>query len=142
MHPNHRLPPMNVLGHNVNAIRDRHLRILVIDDEYGFREALSSNLTEKYEAVVTDVDSGCDAVERLKSGEAFDLIFLDLIMPDMSGTETYVELKKIDTKCPIVMMSSRSDSEEWVKAERLAGQLLSKPGMVQMLAKILASCVT
>lgn len=137
MHNNDALPTNEVAASSVHAIRDRHLRILIVDDEYGFREALSSNLSEKYEAVVTDVGSGCDAVQRLKAGEAFDVIFLDLIMPDMSGTETYAELKKIDANCSIVMMSSRSDSPEWMKAETLAGQLCPKPGMVRMLGEIL-----
>lgn len=126
---------------SVEAIRDRHLRILVVDDEYGFRQALSSNLSEKYEALVTDVDSGCDAVKRLRSGEAFDLIFLDLMMPDMTGTETYMELKRIDAGCSIVMMSSRSDSDEWRKAKKLEAELLSKPFMVEALAEVLSHVI-
>ena len=127
---------------NVAAIKDRHLKILVIDDELRFRKALSSNLSEVYEAVVTDVDSGFDAIQRLKAGEAFDLIFLDLKMPDMNGTETYGELKKIDAQCSIVMMSSTSDSDEWVTASRLDGELLSKPSIVQKLPRLLYRAVT
>lgn len=138
MYRNHIIRQQDALTLSVDAIRNRHLKILIVDDEYRFREALSSNLSEKYEAVVTDVDSGGDAVERLKRGEAFDLIFLDLRMANMSGTDTYVELKKIDANCSIVMMSSWSESDAWVNAEKLAGQLLSKAVMVQVLTKILS----
>jgi len=123
---------------NVSAIKDRHLRILVVDDEPRFRTALSSNLSEVYEAVVTDVDSGFDAIQRLKAGEAFDVIFLDLKMPEMSGTETYQELKKIDSHCSIVLMSSSQDSDEWLAASKLDGELLSKPSMEQKLSRVLS----
>jgi CheY-like chemotaxis protein len=123
---------------NVSAIKDRHLRILVVDDEPRFRTALSSNLSEVYEAVVTDVDSGFDAIQRLKAGEVFDVIFLDLKMPEISGPETYRELKKIDSHCSIVLMSSSQDSDEWLAASKLDGELLSKPSMEQKLSRVLS----
>ena len=123
---------------NVSAIKDRHLRILVVDDEPRFRTALSSNLSEVYEAVVTDVDSGFDAIRRLKAGESFDVIFLDLMMPELSGTQTYQELKKIDSHCSIVLMSSSQDSDEWLAASKLDGELLSKPSMERKLSRVLS----
>ncbi len=138
MHLNNSLPAEDARVNNLDVIRNRHLKILIVDDEVDFRVALSCNLSEKYDAVVTDVESGNDAVEMLTSGKAFDLIFLDLLMPDMSGTETYTKLKKIDANCSIVMMSSRSDSDEWRKAEKLSGELLSKNSLVEMLAKVLS----
>ncbi len=138
MHPNNSLPTEDARVNNVEVIRHRHLKILIVDDEVKFRKALSFNLSEKYDAVVTDVESGSDAVEMLTSGKAFDLIFLDLLMPDMSGTETYAELKKIDANCSIVMMSSRSDSDDWHRAEKLDTELLSKTSLVEMLPQILS----
>lgn len=141
MHPNDSARPQEIGVSSIDAIKDKHLRILVVDDEDRFREALSVNLSEKYDAVVIDVDSGGDAVRLLESGGAFDLIFLDLVMPGMSGTETYERLKNIDANCSIVMMSSHSDSPECVKAEKLAGGLMSKPDLVRTLAKVLSRAV-
>jgi DNA-binding NarL/FixJ family response regulator len=59
------------------------------------------------------------------------------MMPGMSGIETYIELKKIDAHCLIVMMSSHSDSGEWMKAEDLSVELLSKPLLGPALTRVL-----
>lgn len=123
---------------NNAATKDRRLRILIVDDEPRFRKTLSSNLVEEFEAIVTDVGSGRDAIHYLKAGEAFDLIFLDLRMPDLSGTETYRELKKIDAHCSIIMMSSLANSHERLKASQLNAELVSKSSMLQSLSELLS----
>lgn len=121
----------------VGAIRDRHLRILIVDDEHRFRRSMGFNLRRKYDAEVKDVGSGREAVDTLNAGERFDLIFLDLMMPDMSGTQTYTELKQIDPRCSIVLMSAHSDHKEWAKAEAIGVELLSKPIPEHVLNQIL-----
>lgn len=139
MPTNNSLPAQGSTASSIDIIRGRHLKILIVDDEDRFREALSFNLGEKYDAVVTDVGSGSDAIELLEAGQAFDIVFLDLMMPVMNGIETYQRLKNIDSHCAIIMMSSHSDSAECLQAEKLAGELLSKPDLAQMLSKILFS---
>jgi len=119
------------------AIRKRHLRILIIDNENRFRKAMSFNLSQKYDAKVMDVDSGQDAIGLLKSGSQFDLIFIDLTMPGMNGAETYAELRKIDSGCPVVLMSSYPDSEEWMAAKELPVRVVQKPFFGQMLTEML-----
>jgi DNA-binding NarL/FixJ family response regulator len=59
-------------------------------------------------------------------------------MPEISGPETYRELKKIDSHCSIVLMSSSQDSDEWLAASKLDGELLSKPSMEQKLSRVLS----
>jgi CheY-like chemotaxis protein len=137
MYPNNHSQTQNANVNNVGAIRNRHLRILIVDDEPRFRQSMSFNLRRKYDAEVTDVGSGEEAVKTLRDGEEFDIIFLDLMMPGMNGTQTYLELKNIDANCSIVMMSAHSDSKEWAKAEQLDVELLSKPIAENVLNQIL-----
>jgi CheY-like chemotaxis protein len=136
MHLTKHLEPNNVAV-KLGAIRRKHLKILIVDDEERFRRSMCFYLRRKYEAQVKDVASGQEAVEALKSGETFDVIFLDLMMPEMSGTQTYAMLKRIDEHCAIVLMSAHSDKIETTKADLLDVELLSKPIPADVMNQIL-----
>jgi CheY-like chemotaxis protein len=138
MHMSNTVQSQGAGGYNLDAIRSRHLKILLVDDEERFRKAMRFNLSVKYGAEVTDVGGGKDAIGLLKAGAHFDLIFIDLIMPGMSGTETYAELRKVDSTCAVVLMSSYSNSEEWTAAKELSVRLVSKPILGKMLTEVLA----
>lgn len=69
------------------------LSILVIDDEQIVRETLSDMLAAM-EHRVTSVGSGQQAIELLRDGEHFDLIFTDLSMPEMDGWEVAREIRR------------------------------------------------
>lgn len=111
----------------ITAIRDKHLRVLLIDDDALLRVAMSFMLTAKYGAEVKDVGSGMEAIETLQAGDLFDIIFLDIMMPQMNGIETYQQLRKIDDECKVVMMSAHSESDEWKEGEALNVEMLPKP---------------
>jgi two-component system, chemotaxis family, chemotaxis protein CheY len=112
---------------NLSAIKAKHLRVLIIDDEPLWRRSMSFRLSRLYDAQVKAVASGEEAIRAIERGESFDVIFLDLYMPDMSGTETYDKLRSIDAKCSVIMMSAYLDGEEWARAKDLNVELLSKP---------------
>jgi DNA-binding NtrC family response regulator len=122
----------------ITSIRNRHLKILLIDDRDTFRESMIFRLTEKYDAEVSDVDSGREAIKLLKAGDEFDIILLDIMMPDMDGIETYKELRKADATCRVVMMSAHPDSEKWKEAEKLNVELVQKPIPNDALTSILS----
>jgi PAS domain S-box-containing protein len=72
--------------------RERHGRILVLDDEPLVCAAVKRSLEPDHEVVTV-----CDphaAVERLAAGEDFDLVLCDLLMPRMSGIECFEELSR------------------------------------------------
>ncbi len=123
----------------LGLIRNKRLKILLIDDEDRFRKAMSLTLERKYGAGVTSVGSGPEAVETLKAGNSFDIIFLDIMMPQVSGVETYHEMRNVSPECRIVMMSAYSDSEEWETARQLHVELIHKPIPEEVLSKILES---
>jgi CheY-like chemotaxis protein len=137
MQPNYAKSPGAHTG-LVSAIRDSRLKVLLVDDEEAFRESMSFNLRRKYGAKVRSVGSGLEAVEAMREGEKFDLVFLDIKMHPMNGIETFAELRKIDPSCKIVMMSAHSDCEEWEKAGRLDVEVLEKPIPERTMTQILS----
>lgn len=122
----------------VEKIREKHFRILVVDDEDGFRKSFCFKLRQKYSAQVDDVNSGSLAIAAVMRGEIYDLVFSDIMMPGMKGTETFEELHRIDQNLRVVLMSAYSDSEEWKRAEELGAELLHKPIEDDLLIKILS----
>ena len=73
---------------NVPAPRPESLRILVVDDEEPLRLALDRFLSSEGHTVVT-VGSGSEAIWRAEGDERFDVILLDLRMPDVSGQQVF-----------------------------------------------------
>lgn len=110
-----------------DAITNKRLRILIVDDTLKFRTALSFMLNEKYGAEVTHVGSGVEAVEAVRAGGVFDLVLLDIRMWPMNGIATYRALMSIDPACHVVMMSAHANNEDWEEAENLGIELFHKP---------------
>src|SRR5437764_6723312 len=89
-------------------------RILVIDDEPDIRESLELLLTaENYR-----VELAVNATEGLKKLEssAYDLVILDLMMPDKSGMQVLEEIRQRDRETPVFMLTSYGSVEDAVKA--------------------------
>ncbi|GAB4271175.1 MAG: response regulator transcription factor [Deferrisomatales bacterium] len=94
-------------------------RILVVDDSATMRQLLVACLSP-LSATCVEASTGLEAVERL-TVDAFDLVFLDVHMPDMDGVEVVGFLKRHPTlaRIPVVMVTTRKDE---VLRRRLAEQ--------------------
>jgi signal transduction histidine kinase len=68
-------------------------RVLVVDDEVALGRALSRKLSARHD--VTVLTGGAEAVACLASGARFDVILLDVMMPDMSGMRVHQEFQVI-----------------------------------------------
>jgi DNA-binding NtrC family response regulator len=100
--------------------------ILIIDDEESIRDSLQVLLTMEGYRVETAADaaSGLDALGR----KTYDLILLDLMLPDRSGLEVLEEVRQYDTATPIVMLTAYGTVESAVKAIQLgADDFITKP---------------
>jgi len=86
--------------------------ILVVDDLRSIRLTLGGILEEKGHNVVT-VENGYQAIEAVRKAH-FDVIFMDIKMPGINGVQTFREVKKIDPKAVVIMMTAYS-VEELVK---------------------------
>ncbi len=91
-----------------NALIDyRCTRVLVVDDnKINIKVALK--ILAGYGINADSSESGFDCLERIKSGKEYDIIFLDDMMPKMSGVATLKELRKINTDVPVVALTANA----------------------------------
>lgn len=100
-------------------------RILVVDDDEAIRDALMEILEDDYD--VTSVDSGFKALAQIKA-QIFDLIFLDIVMPEMDGIETLKQIKAHDKNLDVIMISAVDRAQEATDSIRLgAYDYITKP---------------
>jgi excisionase family DNA binding protein len=94
----------------------RPAHMLVVDDEpvigQLFRDSLGKN---GYKVTITT--SSLEALE-LVSKQHFDLIFLDLVMPEIDGSELFQRIRKIDKQVPVAIITGYPDSELLIKAKK------------------------
>ena len=84
-------------------------KILVVEDNRPLSKAMKIQL-EKAGFNVTQAYDGKGALDSV-SIEVFDLLIVDLIMPEMDGFTFIAEVKKRDIKTPIMVVSNISDGE-------------------------------
>lgn len=80
--------------------------ILVVDDLRSIRLTLGGILEDKGHNVVT-VEDGYQAIEAVKKTH-FNAIFMDIKMPGINGVQTFREVKKIDPRTAVIMMTAYS----------------------------------
>jgi DNA-binding NtrC family response regulator len=96
-------------------------RILIIDDDKSFREALAESIRD----FGHDVVEACGAQEAFKLINQVDAAFLDLNMPGISGIEFLREAKPL---APVIVLTAFADSSNTIEAIRLgAFDHLTKP---------------
>ncbi|MGD8923697.1 MAG: sigma-54 dependent transcriptional regulator [Syntrophobacterales bacterium] len=100
-------------------------KILVVDDELGARDALQVILEDDYE--VATASSGHEAIESCKTSN-YDLVFLDVAMPQLDGIETLKILRTLDEPMDVVMISASDKAEKAVQSIKLgAYDYITKP---------------
>ncbi len=101
-------------------------RILVIDDEADIRESLEVLLDMEGYAV-TLATNGTEGLAKFESGR-YDLVLLDLMMPDKSGMEVLAEIRERDRETPVAMITAYGSVEVAVEALKTgASDYFSKP---------------
>ena len=83
---------------------NKDIKILVIDDEEDFRMLMKMWLESKGYSVIQAPD-GAAGIEVVKA-EKPNIIFVDLRMPGMDGSETISGIRQFDKKVPIIIISS------------------------------------
>ena len=101
-------------------------RVLIVDDEEEFVQALSERLTMRDYDVTTSL-SGEDAVDKVK-GFNFDVVILDVSMPGMSGVDALSEIKKIKPLTEVIMLTGHATVESAIDGMKLGAlDFLLKP---------------
>ncbi|MCW5978230.1 MAG: sigma-54-dependent Fis family transcriptional regulator [Bryobacteraceae bacterium] len=105
---------------------DKKGRILVVDDEADIRESLDLLLTSEGYAV-DGAENATEGLDRLESS-LYDVVLLDLMMPDRSGMEVLDEVRRRDRQIPIFMITAYGSVESAVRALKLgANDYFTKP---------------
>lgn len=108
-------------------------RILIVDDEEGIRDSLRKFLSSRFECEIAEAGNGQEALGLLKK-DKFDLMFLDIKMPGISGMEVIKEKKKLEHK-PYIWVITRFDSEEVARGviKEGADDYIPKPFSLKLL---------
>lgn len=117
-------------------------RILVLDDEPSVRNVIVMSL-ERLGYAVTAVDSGEFALEAYRSTpQPFDLVVLDMILPEVSGDEVFSAIRRINPRARVLVLSGFSPEG---RIERLLAEggclFLQKPFAIGELAWRVRDCL-
>lgn len=119
----------------------KHHTILVVDDESSMLRYMQTMLELESFRVDTAVN-GLEAVKRIERGQVPDLVFLDLLMPELDGLQALERMRKRRPELKVVMLSCVSDTAKVVQAMRLGAQdYLTKPFEKQELDKVIERCL-
>ena len=112
------------------------LKILIVDDEKNITDIMSKILKLHGYNNIEISNSGKKALSIFKKNQ-FDLVFLDILMPDINGKIILKKMKKIYPAIPVVCMTGQLESEENTLIEKGAHALLGKPFNVNQILSIL-----
>lgn len=110
--------------------------VLVVDDEKLISMDLKKIITSQGHDVLT-IHSGVEA-SRIIEDMNFDLVFLDLMLPDISGLEVLKDIKRLRSNLPVVIITGYPDSEVMNQALELGPiSALKKPFNRQQIRDLL-----
>jgi len=116
--------------------------ILVVDDESPVRNVLLISL--QHLGYTVDVaESGAEAIDKYRKSETgYDLVLLDMLMPNISGEEVFFKLKELDSQVKVLIISGYS-SEEAVNNIMSNGGLgfVQKPFTIEQLSESIRSAL-
>ena len=98
---------------------------MLVEDEENLHLAIKLNLElENYN--VTSVYNGKNAISKFRQGR-FDLIILDVMLPEMNGFDICESIRLENSKVPILFLTAKSSNEDKLIGLRIADDYLTKP---------------
>ena len=117
------------------------MRVLLIEDDASVRRIVRKML-ERGRHEVAEAENGRVGLDRLRDG-AFDLVITDIVMPEMDGIETLIELRKHYPTLAVIAMSGggrTGNMDVLGSAEKLgAFAVLHKPFTIDVLTTAIAN---
>jgi two-component system OmpR family response regulator len=109
-------------------------KVLVVEDEENVRYVIASALRLSGFAV-TELDSGADALRAVMAADApWDLVVLDVLLPDIDGFTVCERLRASAVDVPIVFLTARDAAEDRIRGLTIGGDdYLTKPFSVEEL---------
>ena len=117
-------------------------RILIVDDEDPVRNVLCVSLKHLGYAVSV-ARSGGEALEMLlEDPEAYDLVIVDMLMPELSGDETYFRMREINPSIRALVISGYSSEESVHRILNNGGKgFIQKPFTIEQLSAKVRECL-
>jgi two-component system alkaline phosphatase synthesis response regulator PhoP len=100
--------------------------ILLVEDEEHLLKTIQLNLELEGYSVTTAI-TGIEALKEFRKGD-FDLIILDVMLPEMNGFDVCEEIRKENTQIPILFLTAKGSSGDRIQGLKLgADDYLTKP---------------
>lgn len=108
-------------------------KILLVDDDDNLRQTLAEQLDLHEEFETHQASTASEGLEKVKANH-FDLILLDVGLPDMDGREACKILRRNGSRAPVIMLTAQdSDSDQILGLESGANDYVSKPFRIGVL---------
>ena len=118
-------------------------RLLLVVDDNKVNLKVASRMLEDFNFEIDTAHSGFEAIEKVENHKKYDLIFMDIMMPEMNGVETMQKLKAMDGfNTPIIALTA--DAMDGSREKYLAvgfNEYVSKPIIKQVLQEVLGKYV-
>jgi len=116
----------------------RSVRILIVDDEPEIVTHLTKGLVEQ-NYMVESAQDGAKALDKIFDG-VYDLIVLDIMLPEVDGLTVLKEIRKADITTPVLMLTARDSLEDKIMGlDYGADDYLAKPfSIYELMARIRA----
>lgn len=111
------------------------MRILIVEDEKHLNDILYDYVLDKYEfAIIDQIYDGLEALISIQE-HTYDLILLDVMLPNVGGFEICQKLREKSTT-PVIMLSALSDEENQLKGYNLGiDEYITKPYSPKLVIK-------
>ncbi len=113
------------------------MKVLIVDDSV-INLKVASKILEHEGFTVETSTNGYDSIEKVKNNK-YDIIFMDIMMPEMDGKETYVKLQELpnfDTPVVVLTADTEETRDDYLNKYKFA-EYLAKPIRIEELKKIL-----
>jgi len=108
-------------------------KVLLVDDDEALRRSLSEQLRLHEEFATAEADCGAAALEAAKRGH-FDIILLDVGLPDMDGREVCRLMRRGGVRSPIIMLTGHdTDADQILGLDAGANDFVTKPFRLNVL---------
>src|SRR5438874_11410392 len=114
----------------------RKIRVLVVDDDSLLRRLVADQLSRS-NFETSPAASGKEALDKLTDSD-YDVVLLDIMMPDMSGLEALREIRKLEDPPEVVMLTADTSLATGIEAMRHgAYDYLTKPATLDEMEAVL-----
>src|ERR1700756_2372114 len=112
------------------------MRLLLVEDEVDIRSFLHRSLAEAGFQVEEAVDG--KSAERLAADGVYDILIVDLGLPDQDGISLILRLRQLGVKAPVLILSARRSVDDRVRGLEQGGDdYLTKPfALAELLARL------